>query len=110
MSVRPVPDPDAERDAGERTELAWSRSGLALLACFAILARKVWTSGARGGDVPALALLALASLGWAVGVGVGVRRQRATDPRPRQPAELLAAALGTVAVAAAGVVIAFVNI
>jgi hypothetical protein len=109
MTVRPPPDPVHEHDASIRTELAWSRSGLALLACFAILARHVWDSGAERGDAIALGFIAIASLGWAIGLGIGVRRSRGRNLEPRTPRDLLALALGTVAVGAAGLVITFVS-
>jgi uncharacterized membrane protein YidH (DUF202 family) len=110
MRMQLPADPDAELAAGERTELAWSRSGLALLACFAILGRHVWSTGAESGDALAVALLALAALGWAIGMGAGVRRRRRVEPAPRSQSQLLAITVSTLAVAGAGVVIAFVNV
>lgn len=106
-------DPEGERADGlyaERTELAWTRSGLALLGAFAILARRVWTAGPESEDALAVALLGLATIGWAVGIlGWGLTRRRNDDPDARSPRELLAVSLGTVALAAAGLVISFVN-
>jgi len=106
-------DPDGERADGlhaERTDLAWTRSGLALLAAFAILARRVWTAGPESEDALAVALLGLATIGWAVGIlGWGLTRRRDADPGARSPRELLAVSLGTVALAAAGLVISVVN-
>lgn len=101
-----------KRDAAERTQLAWTRSGLALLGCFAILGKRVWTDGARGGDALAVVLLAFGALMWAVGVlslgfiHRGGERARASG----QPGELRMVALGTIAVAVAGFVITFVNV
>jgi uncharacterized membrane protein YidH (DUF202 family) len=96
----------------ERTELAWNRSGLALLAAFAILARRVWSDDTSlSDDTLAVALLAVACLGWAVGtLGWRLVHHTADEPRPRAPRELFAVALGTVALAAAGLVIAFADV
>jgi uncharacterized membrane protein YidH (DUF202 family) len=93
----------------ERTELAWSRSGLALLAAFAILARRVWSDDTIiEGDVVAVGLLAAASLGWAIGtLGWRVAHHRSDEPRPRSARELFSVALGTLALAAAGLVITY---
>jgi uncharacterized membrane protein YidH (DUF202 family) len=92
----------------ERTELAWNRSGLALLAAFAILARRVWSDDASvGGDLLAVGLLGVACLGWAIGtLGWRLVHHRADEPRPRNARELLAVSLGTLALAAAGLAIA----
>lgn len=106
-------DPDDERAEGlhaERTDLAWTRSGLALLGAFAILARRVWTAGPESEDALAVALLGLATIGWAVGIlGWGLTRRRRDEPAARSPQELLAVSLGTIALAAAGLVISVVN-
>jgi uncharacterized membrane protein YidH (DUF202 family) len=102
-----------ERDDGlaeERTELAWTRSGLALLGVFAILARRVWSSGVRPADSLLVVLFALATLGWAIGI-LGRRRSyhAGEAARPRSPRQLLAVALGTTAVAVAGLFASIVN-
>ena len=82
-------DPDDERADGlhtERTELAWTRSGLALLGAFAILARRVWTAGPESEDALAVALLGLATIGWAVGIlGWGLTRTSTRRSRGPQP-------------------------
>lgn len=113
MNAHPAPDPDEERGAAERTDLSWTRSGLALLAGFAILARRQWTSGSREGDLLAVALLAAGALAWAAAtIAIGHHRHRGGRrpvETPRRPAELLAVALGTCAVGATGIVIALVT-
>jgi uncharacterized membrane protein YidH (DUF202 family) len=93
----------------ERTELAWNRSGLALLAAFAILARRVWTDDTSvSGDLLAVALLGVACLGWAIGtMGWRLVHHRADEARPRDARELFAVTFGTLALAAAGLTIAF---
>ena len=60
---------DADRAPGvaaERTGLAWSRSGLALLACLAILARRFFPLDTRADHVAAFLLLGVGGLGWAI--------------------------------------------
>jgi uncharacterized membrane protein YidH (DUF202 family) len=109
--VTPELEPD-ETLYEERTELAWNRSGLALLAAFAILARHVWSDDTPvQSDTLAVALLAVACLGWAVGtVGWQLVHRRDTERRPRGPRELLAVTVGTVALALAGLVVAFADL
>jgi uncharacterized membrane protein YidH (DUF202 family) len=98
---------EAEETAEERTDLAWTRSGLALLAAFAVLVRRVLISDEQDIDPLTLGLAAAAGLGWAVGIA-GTRlvaKQRYGDGilvPPRQPWQLLSVTLGTVALAVAG--------
>ena len=67
---------------------------------------------ATDADLKALVgLLAAACLGWAIGtVGWRLVHRTDTEPRPRAPRELLAVTLGTVALALAGLVIAFTDV
>lgn len=96
--------------AEERTDLAWTRSGIALLGAFAILARRVWSGGPTTIDLAALALLGVAGFGWAVGIlGWRLVHHRREVAQPRRPFELLAVSIGTVALAGAGIVVTFVN-
>jgi uncharacterized membrane protein YidH (DUF202 family) len=96
--------------AEERTDLAWTRSGIALLGAFAIMARKIWSGGPQTIDLVALALLGVAGFGWAVGIlGWRLFHHRRDEPQPRRPHELLAVSVGTVALAAAGIIVTFVN-
>jgi uncharacterized membrane protein YidH (DUF202 family) len=96
--------------AEERTDLAWTRSGIALLGAFAILARRVWTGGPDTADLAALALLGVAGLGWAIGIlGWRLAHHRREGARPRRPRELLAVSIGTIALAGAGIVVTFVH-
>ncbi|MEX2254829.1 MAG: DUF202 domain-containing protein [Acidimicrobiia bacterium] len=110
----PLRDPDGERADGlftERTELAWTRSGLALLAAFAILARRVWTTGPQTEHALVLALFAIATLGWAFGIlGRAMRHRARAEPRPRSARELFAVAAGTSALAGAGLVVALIDV
>jgi uncharacterized membrane protein YidH (DUF202 family) len=94
----------------ERTDLAWSRTGIALVGAVAILARRVWQSSAEPADALVVALLGVAGLGWAIGIlGWRLTHAGSRDPRPRQPRELFAIVAGTVALATAGLAFTFVN-
>jgi uncharacterized membrane protein YidH (DUF202 family) len=94
----------------ERTDLAWSRTGIALVGAVAILARRVWQGSATPTDALIVALLGVAGLGWAIGVlGWRLTHAGSDDPGPRQPRELLAVVAGTVALATAGLVFAFAD-
>ena len=96
--------------AEERTDLAWTRSGIALLGAFAILVRRVWSGNPAAGDLAALALLGVAGFGWAVGnLGWRLAHHRSDEAKPRRPVELLAVSIGTIALAGAGLVVTFVN-
>jgi uncharacterized membrane protein YidH (DUF202 family) len=112
--ARATDEPVVEREetAEERTDLAWTRSGLSLLAAFVVLARRVLVSDDGDIDPLTLGLAAAAGVGWAVGIA-GTRlvaRQRygpgATVP-PRHPWQLLSVTLGTVALAVAGLSVTF---
>ncbi len=99
---------EVEGTAEERTDLAWTRSGLALLAAVAVLARRVLAEGGQDADVLTVALAAAAGFGWAVGIlgtRIVARHRRAegvVGTPPREPWQLLAVSLGTVALAVAG--------
>lgn len=95
-------DPDG-RDPGlaaERTDLAWNRSGLALLACGAVVAKGMTV----GDPVPARAaagtvILVLGGIVWALGWWQARRRSRPGASRQiAAPRDLLPVALGTAAV------------
>lgn len=57
-------EPD-EPLAGERTDLAWTRSAIAFAVCIAALGRRVWPID-RADHVLALTLVALGVAAWAV--------------------------------------------
>jgi hypothetical protein len=92
----------------ERTELAWGRSGLALVVCFALLARHVWEREGEAAIVTVL-LLAIGALGWAGGIlhARAARRNPENRPGPASAAKLRNVALGTAALAVAGIVLSF---
>lgn len=103
-------DGDGDGDeglAGERTDLAWSRTGLSMLAILAALSRKVLATGGAG-SVVAVAVGACGALAW----WVGLRQARvlaATTPSGRRQADGRTLALiagGTIVIAAAGALLA----
>jgi uncharacterized membrane protein YidH (DUF202 family) len=109
---RPAPLPpsdDADRGlAGERTQLAWNRSGLAVVAVLVVLVRRLWPLG----DVAAIAILAVVaagSLAWAAGMflartgGDGAGTTRVMGARACRMVTV-----GTLTLAGAGVLLAFV--
>jgi uncharacterized membrane protein YidH (DUF202 family) len=51
----------------QRTELAWRRTGLALVAAVAVLARRAWDLGG-GLEVSALVVVAVGGLVWLAGM------------------------------------------
>jgi uncharacterized membrane protein YidH (DUF202 family) len=70
-----VPGPVDPGLAGERTALAWNRSGLAVVVCVAALLRHVWPL--RGADQEvALGLIAGAVVVWAIVLAVLTRWSR----------------------------------
>lgn len=94
--------------AGERTELAWNRSGLAVVGVVAILFRRLWPlEGVR--TAVALGLAAAGAVTWLVGMRLSVR----SAPRPVPAGSLGERTLrlvtaGTVLLAVAGVVVSVV--
>ena len=69
------PDPGL---AGERTALAWNRSGLAVVVCVAVLLRHVWPLHGTDQEV-ALGLIAGAVVVWAVVLAVLTLAARGPD-------------------------------
>ncbi len=94
--------------AGERTDLAWNRSGLAVVGVVAILFRRLWPlEGAR--TAVALGLAATGAVIWLVGMRLSVGSSRAPDQAGSlgEPTLRLVTA-GTLLLAAAGVVVSVV--
>jgi Domain of unknown function (DUF202) len=64
------PDPVDHGLSRERTDLAWNRSGLAVVVCIAVLLRRIWPL--RGTDqVVALACISAGAFAWALALSVG---------------------------------------
>jgi uncharacterized membrane protein YidH (DUF202 family) len=101
--------PDA-RDpglAGERTALAWNRSGLAVVVCVAVLLRHVWPLHGTDQDV-ALGFIAGAVVVWTVVLAVLTVSSRRSDvdvPHRANVFRLMTA--GTLLLAVVGFVAAF---
>ena len=69
-------EPD-EPLAGERTDLAWTRSGIAVAVCIAVLLRRAWPID-RADHLLALALVALGTLAWAAALVLARRIAQTT--------------------------------
>ncbi|MEO7734699.1 MAG: DUF202 domain-containing protein [Kofleriaceae bacterium] len=94
--------------AAERTELAWSRSALSLLACGAATAKGIPTV-TDGHPITGIALLVLGGVVWLSGVPLARQRAAATQRGARpgaRMADLVPVALGTAVVGVAAIVIA----
>jgi uncharacterized membrane protein YidH (DUF202 family) len=63
--------------AGERTDLAWTRSGIAFAVCVVIVLRRVWPLDASG-DLLAVGLVGAGAAAWAIGLLVARRVARTT--------------------------------
>ncbi len=103
--------PDAGM-AAERTDLAWSRSGLALGACGVVVLKGLpaVTGNPRQPLVGAVILL-LGGVTWGLGRW-SAHRRRPRDGKPRQTAtwaDLAPASYGTAAVGIAGLVLVFLR-
>jgi uncharacterized membrane protein YidH (DUF202 family) len=105
----PAPDPrpgedDEEGTAAERTMLAWSRSGLALMACGAAVFKGLPLLSATPSEpVAGTIILVLGGVVWIV--GSVSRQRRAHSPHGYQPAvrsDLLPIAVGTAGVGIVG--------
>jgi uncharacterized membrane protein YidH (DUF202 family) len=98
--------------AAERTDLAWSRSGVALGACGVIVLKGLPTiTGSPSKPIIGTAMLVLGAVTWALGRW-SAQRRRPQPGRPRPAAtwrDLAPAAYGTAAVGLAGLVLAFLR-
>ena len=91
--------------AAERTDLAWNRSGLSLVACGAVVMRGLAVTGLPPGDVAiGGGILALGVLTWALGWWQ-VHRARARGKRRTTAADLLPVSLGVSVVGVAAIVL-----
>ena len=93
--------------ASERTELAWSRSALALLACGAATVKGV-PNVTNGHPVTGAVLLALGGLVWLSGLPLA-RRRKGRDGQARRPAmfrDLAPVAYGSALVGVAAFLVA----
>ena len=86
--------------AAERTDLAWNRSGLSLLACGAAVARGFTVGDPTAGRIGVgTAILVLGAFTWSLGAWQARRRAGAGLARiVARPRDLLPVAAGTAAV------------
>ncbi len=111
MSVDPMPGLDGEWDEGlapERTQLAWSRTGLAMVVAIGVLARRAYTLNGTA-DIVALVIVAVGAVVWMVGMRESRRLEVAMEPHGltgRFPFLLVTA--GTLLVALGGIVFALI--
>lgn len=112
MNTTPTDSQAYERDAGlaaERTELAWGRSTLALMACGAAIAKGLPSvTGTAGHPIAGALLLGFGGLVWLAGLPYARARARASHTGQRHRAtaiELAPLAFGTAAVGIAGLAV-----
>jgi hypothetical protein len=104
-SPRPPPEAGTAR---ERIDLAWNRSGLALVVCLAVLLRRIWPLR-HGDQVVALASISAGAAAWALALYFG----RSLSGGVRHRRGMLSSgvlglmATGTVLLAVAGFVLGF---
>jgi hypothetical protein len=94
--------------ARERTELAWSRSGLSVAVTVAVTLRRLWPlTGDK--SVVALALIAIGAVIWVLGMQLG-RRERVSAAAERGVAASTCRmiTIGTLVLAAAGFLIGLI--
>lgn len=93
--------------ASERTDLAWNRSGLALLGCGAAVAKGMTVGDPLPGRVAVGAvILVLGAVVWALGAWQARRRAAPGLARPvARPRDLWPVAAGTAAVGVAAFVL-----
>jgi len=100
--VSPVPS-----SADERTDLAWNRSGLAIVGCGLVVMRGLTLNGFERSDVAVGAtILVLGMLSYVL-AGWHARRRLAPGraERPAQPADLLPVAVGVTVIGVAAFVL-----
>lgn len=107
MPGRPVPEIDDDWDEGlapERTQLAWGRTGLAMVVAVGVLARRVWTL--HGGvGVAALVVVGIGALVWMVGMRESRRLEVTMEPHGLTGRHTLRlVTVGTVLLAVGGLV------
>ena len=100
--MTPVPS-----SADERTDLAWNRSGLAIVGCGLVVMRGLTLNGFERSDVAVGAtILVLGMLSYVL-AGWHARRRLAPGraERPAQPADLLPVAVGVTVIGVAAFVL-----
>jgi uncharacterized membrane protein YidH (DUF202 family) len=109
---QPTPDdPDVPGLAGERTDLAWSRSALALGVAGVALLRRVWEDiDTDNGQAIVFTLLGVGAVTWLVALiwAHGASRTTMEGRRVANPAILRRVTIGTLMFCAAALVLALV--
>jgi hypothetical protein len=102
-----VPDPQrVDRGlAGERSDLAWNRSGLAVAACVVILLRRIWPLQGTG-QVVALACISAGAAAWGLALLAG-RAAAGGERRRLSTRRAGAITVGTLALALAALILGF---
>jgi hypothetical protein len=110
-STDPVPERGGTGDPGlakERTELAWSRSGLSVAVTVAVTLRRLWP---LSGDeaVVALVLIAIGAIIWVLGMQLGRRGRFGVGPGGAASASTLRMlTIGTLILAIAAFVVGLI--
>ena len=95
--------------AAERTDLAWNRSGLSLIACGAVVMRGLAnTPVTRGNLAVGACILTLGIVAWALG-SWRVAHARARGQRRTSAGDLLPVSLGAAAIGMSALVLAIVS-
>jgi uncharacterized membrane protein YidH (DUF202 family) len=95
------------RSADERTDLAWSRSGLAIIACGVVVMRGLTLNGLPRSDVAVGAVILGLGMTSYLLAGWHARRRLAPEraQRPARPSDLLPLAGGIAAIGVAAFVL-----
>jgi uncharacterized membrane protein YidH (DUF202 family) len=93
--------------AAERTDLAWNRSGMSLIACGAAVMRGIARPPliTKGESAVGACIMTLGAFTWALG-SWHVRRSRARRERPTSAADLVPVSVGVALVGIAAFVLA----
>jgi uncharacterized membrane protein YidH (DUF202 family) len=95
--------------AAERTDLAWNRSGLSLIACGAVVIRGLAnTPVGRGNLAVGAGILTLGVLTWALG-SWRLAHARSRGPRRTTAGDLLPLSLGAAAIGLSALVLCIVS-
>ena len=103
----PAPRPSPSRSADERTDLAWNRSGLAIIGCGLVLMRGFTLNGFQRSDVAVGAVILGLGLCSYLLAGWHARRRLAAGrpEQPARPADVLPLAAGVTIIGIAAFVL-----
>ena len=109
MTPTDASDPVDEGLTHERTDLAWNRSGLAVVACVAVLLRRIWPLTGTG-QIVALVCIAAGAFAWALALSLGrTLGSRTNEARWRlSQRRATVITMGTLALGVAALTLAFV--